>query len=101
MVDIKVEVRPSGAKAGDLSGRNITENLAARLDDVSDAILGVAGKLRDRLTPALKAEPGSWALDQVSLTFSLDLEAEAGVIISRLSTSAGFEVQLSWSKPAQ
>lgn len=100
MVDIKVEVRPSGRTAGDLAGRNITESLTSRLDDVSDAVVAIAEKLKERLAPALRHEPDSWALDQVSMTFSLDLEAEAGVIVSRLSTTAGFEVELSWSKPA-
>lgn len=45
--------------------------------------------------------PAGFGLTEVGMTFSLDLEAEAGVIISRLSTSAGFEVALTWSRTQQ
>jgi Trypsin-co-occurring domain 1 len=37
-------------------------------------------------------------LSDMELKFSLDLEAEAGVIIARTTASAGFEATLTWSK---
>ncbi|WP_407676959.1 CU044_2847 family protein [Phytohabitans aurantiacus] len=34
----------------------------------------------------------------LGLSFALDLQAEAGVIVSRASASASFEVSLTWAR---
>jgi hypothetical protein len=34
----------------------------------------------------------------VALTFSLDLEAQAGVVVAKAKTTAGFEVELTWRR---
>lgn len=100
-VDIRVETRSAGE--GDLSGRpHLPEALGSRIDEIADAVLQVTSSLKARLDRDLDSsrETQSWSLDQVEMAFSLDLEAEAGVVISRVSTTAGFEVTLTWSRPA-
>jgi hypothetical protein len=99
-IEVLVETRPDAS--GDLAARpRLPEALSARIDEVADAVLQVTSSLKQRLDGNLdrEPEPGRWHLGEVEMTFSLDLEAEAGVVISRISTSAGFEVKLTWSRP--
>lgn len=98
MTEIKVEVIPSGATAGDLSVRSVAENLLTRVDDIGDAVMTVAKKLQHQIAAQGPDQESGWNLSEVELTFSLDLEAEAGVVISRASTTASFEVSLTWSR---
>lgn len=56
--------------------------------------------MRSRLdTELAEKESAKWRLHEVGVTFSLDLEAEAGVVVARAKTSAGFEVALTWARP--
>ena len=97
MPEIFIEVRPKGAGAGDLSARvSKKEELLDRIDELGSSLQEISNRLSKKLDElATKKEPG-WKLREVSLQFSLDLEAEAGVIIARTKTSAGFEATFSW-----
>ncbi|MGC5661673.1 CU044_2847 family protein [Micromonospora sp. WMMD723] len=99
MSEIHVQVVPKNGTRGDLSGSKLIENLKDRIGELGDSILEVSAQLQGQLAKAEKKEPGAaWHLSEAQITFSLDLEAEAGVIISRTSAGASFEVSLSWSR---
>jgi Trypsin-co-occurring domain 1 len=97
MAEILVEVRPSAA-AGDLTGQPaIPEAFMNRVEDLGKSLKEIAERLSQQLEDfEKKRAAAAWHLDRVELKFSLDLEAEAGVVIARTKTSAGFEASLSW-----
>ena len=99
MGEIVVRVVPPPERAGELGGATLTERFIDRVDELAESIGDIARRLRSRLDADLadKTEAG-WKLDEVTLTFSLDLEAEAGVVVAKARTSAGFEVTLTWKK---
>jgi hypothetical protein len=74
----------------------VAELLRDRIDDIRDAIVAgaqtVAGTLRE-----LDSAPG-WNLDEVSASFGLTLAAEAGVILSKASASAAFDVTVKFQR---
>ncbi|MFI7336130.1 CU044_2847 family protein [Micromonospora aurantiaca (nom. illeg.)] len=99
MSEIHVQVVPRGDTRGDLAGGRLIENLKDRINELGDSIMEVSGRLQERLAAAEKEDSSAgWRLAEAQITFSLDLEAEAGVIVSRTSASASFEVSLSWSR---
>jgi hypothetical protein len=96
MAEILVEVRPSSA-TGDLSGQSaIPESFISRVEDLGQSLREIAERLSQQLEAFEKNPTAAWQLERVELKFSLDLEAETGVIIARAKTSAGFEASLSW-----
>ncbi|MEV6344361.1 CU044_2847 family protein [Actinoplanes sp. NPDC051851] len=98
MGEIRVEVVPKSGRPGDLRAGALTESLLDRVEELGDSIMEVARGLRRRIDDDTDPELGTLRLNEVSLTFSIDLEAEAGVIVSRASAGAGFEVALTWSR---
>jgi hypothetical protein len=105
MAEILVEVRPAGV-SGDVARRApvAPESFANRAGEIADAITEVAGKLRDHLEEKEEKTAAEathlWRLDTVELAFELALQAEAGVVIARASTSATFTATLTWSREA-
>jgi len=97
---IKVQVVPSPAQAGQLSPGRAWEALDKRIDELGESIGEIADRLRGQLDASLAPaeERSAWHLGDVRVTFSLDLEAEAGVVVARAKTTAGFEVSLAWSR---
>jgi len=96
MTEIKVEVRPMPG-GGDLGPRSIVlESFASRIDEISECLHDIAVKLSRRLDESFESGAKDWRLSEVEVKFSLDLEAEAGVVIARARTTAGFEATLSW-----
>lgn len=99
MVDISVEVRPKNDGSGDLRQREpLSEKLLTRIEELGDSLKCIAEKLSSRLSEFETKNEGNWGLEEVEFAFSLDLEAEAGVIVARASTTAGFEAKLTWKK---
>jgi hypothetical protein len=97
--DIKVQIVPTPERAGQLAPGKTWESLDRRIDELGESIADIARRLRTRLDEGLVQEDRSgWQLDEVELKFSLDLEAEAGVVVARAKTTAGFEVTLAWSR---
>jgi Trypsin-co-occurring domain 1 len=73
------------------------ESFSKRATDISDGVSGVANAIRaDLERKIVRNADSSLALKEIELKFSLDLEAEAGVVIARAKTTAGFEVTLTW-----
>jgi hypothetical protein len=92
-------VVPDPAQAGQLTGRTQTEKLADRIDELGESLAGIANSLRARLEETLEQEKdATWTLDEIALTFSLDLEAETGVVIAKAKATAGFEAALTWHR---
>ncbi len=80
-------------------GSNVAETLTSRLEDVRAAIVSGAGAIAEGL-PGLPAALG-WQVKEVTGTFGLSLAAEAGVIISKASTEATFEVSVTFERTDQ
>ncbi len=99
MGEIVVRVVPPPERAGELGAATLTERFTDRVDELGESIAEIAGRLRARLDTDLAEDKDAvWKLGEVTLTFSLDLEAEAGVVVAKAKTSAGFEVALTWTK---
>lgn len=80
---------------GSLPGR-IAEELDARLEDVRRAIRSGAAAVAEALVDL--GEPPGWRIDEVAASFGITLTAEAGVLISRASAGATFEVTVTWAQ---
>jgi hypothetical protein len=75
------------------------ERFGERVDELGGSIGEIARRLWARLDADLEEQPKSaWAMDEVAVTFSIDLEAGAGVVVARATASAGFEVALKWKR---
>jgi Trypsin-co-occurring domain 1 len=79
-----------------LWGSNKIETLEDRLDDIKEAITSGARAVADSLQK-LRGSPG-WQVKEVSGTFGLSLSAEAGVILTKASTEATFEVTVTFER---
>jgi Trypsin-co-occurring domain 1 len=97
---ILVEVLPPPTIDGDIAFRLPTrEDFANRAREIADSLVQVAGVFRERLDNGLDSKQDSqWALGEVEVTFSLDLESEAGVVIARATAKAGFQAKLTWKR---
>jgi len=74
-------------------------NFNERAAELGESISKTANLLRESIDTHLQEkEPSNWGLDTVEMKFSLDLEAEAGVVITKAKATAGFEVTLSWKR---
>ncbi|MFD4628512.1 CU044_2847 family protein [Streptomyces sp. NPDC058284] len=96
---IQVEVRPDPQQAGNLTSRQMVERFQARAGELGASIGSVAERIRASLEQHLAGGSASdWELGEVSLQFSVSLEAETGVLISKVSSGATFQVSLTWSR---
>ncbi|MEU6325299.1 CU044_2847 family protein [Streptomyces sp. NPDC047009] len=97
--EIYVEVVPHPGLAGDLSPADLVDRFSNRVSELGGALAAVASRLRQTLDSQLEEPAGSsWALADVSLQMSINLEAEAGVVISRAKTGAAFQATLTWKR---
>ncbi len=101
MGEILVQVVPQYSDdLGDLGSqpRVAPELFRSRISEIGDSLADIANSLRAQLEQKLTKDAAGhgWSLGSVELKFSLDLETEVGVIISRAKASAGFEVTLGW-----
>ena len=103
MAEILVEVRPDPRTAGDLDPKpSLPETFSSRADEIADTLAEVADRVRDRLAGALAQRPGAgYQLEEIQLSFSLDLEVQTGVIIAKTAATAAFQAQLTWRDPAK
>lgn len=97
--EIYVEVVPHPGLAGDLSPAELVDKFSGRVTELGQALATVASQLRQTLDSRL-AEPAesSWALSDVSVQMSINLEAEAGVVISRAKAGTAFQATLTWTR---
>jgi hypothetical protein len=97
--EIQVRVTVPPGQAGNLAGRSLVERFEDRVDELGDSIGEIANRLRERLDRDLaEPEPDKWQLDEAQVTFSLDLEVGAGVVMAQAKSTAGFEVALTWKR---
>jgi hypothetical protein len=75
---------------------NLAEQLQGRLDDIRAAIVAGSGTVANSLVSLPSAE--GWVLDEVSAAFGITLTAEAGVILSKASAAATFDVTVKFSR---
>ncbi len=97
MTDIKVQV--VSQDTGEVAfGPKRLPSFAERVGELGDSLNEIAVALRERLQEFGKRDTDEWDLDEVNLTFSLDLQADAGVIVARASSKAGFQAALRWKR---
>lgn len=77
-------------------GDGLTERLGQRVGDVRAAVVGGARAVAASL-PELDAVD-DWRLTEVSATFGVALVAEAGVVLSKASAEATFEVTVTFQR---
>lgn len=95
--EIMVYVAPDPKRVGETSGRRKAERFADRVHDLGQNLGNIANDLRKQLDETLQDDDrNGWGLDEVKLSFSLDLQAEAGVVMAKATTAAGFEASLTW-----
>jgi Trypsin-co-occurring domain 1 len=77
-------------------GKTLAEGLEGRADDIRKAIK--AGS--ESVAKSLKSltSPEGWGLDEVSASFAITLTAETGVIVSKASAGASFEVSVKFTR---
>jgi hypothetical protein len=103
MGEVLVEVVPKASPSGDLkkAAPVVPEDFDRRANELMTATLDIAARLRARLDAEPKAAaPASadWDLREVGLQFGLTLQAEAGVLVAKIGSSATFQVTLTWKK---
>lgn len=78
---------------------NVSEMLRSRLPDIKAAISAGAESVASSLTdlPATEA----WRVKEVSAAFGITLAAEAGVLLSKASAEATFDVTITFHRPDQ
>jgi hypothetical protein len=70
--------------------------LTARPDDIRDAIRASAASVSTGLTELPVVE--DWHVTEVEASFGITLAAEAGVILSKASAEATFDVTITYSR---
>jgi hypothetical protein len=98
--EIRVYVTPDRSRAGNLKkGQPLSERFADRVEELGQGLGEIANDLRDQLDATLADDDrDGWGLEEVQLTFSLSLEAGAGVMVAKASTAAGFEASMTWKR---
>lgn len=89
-----VEITDAGREIG--WGSNVSEMLTARLDDIRDALRAGAASISTGL-PDLPVV-ADWRVTEVEASFGITLAAEAGVILSKGSAEATFDVTITFSR---
>ena len=77
-------------------GSNVSELLTARIGDIRDAIQAGAASVATGLADLPDVQ--DWQVKEVEASFGIMLAAEAGVILSKASTEATFEVKITFSR---
>jgi Trypsin-co-occurring domain 1 len=93
---ILVQVIPVEA-SGEISwGTSVTDELERRLDDIRNAVAAGAKTVAGSLPHLPSAE--NWNLAEVEASFAITLTAEAGVILSKASAGATFEIKVLYKR---
>lgn len=100
MSKIYVEVLPAADSSGELSFQSrIRENFEDRAKELAESLAEIATAFRSRLDHSLnQGTELTWPLQEIELKFSIDLQAQAGVVLAKASTTAGFEATLTWKR---
>ena len=93
---VLVQVVPVAAGREIGWGSNLAVALGDRLADVREAVISGAWAVADSL-PGLPSAEG-WRLGEVSGSFGICLTAEGGVILTKASAAATFEVTVTFQR---
>jgi hypothetical protein len=97
--DIQVEVIPDPAFGGTLGPTDLLERFHDRADELGAAIVDIGNRLKTSMERRITEDRADgWNLEHVVVELSLNLEAEAGVVVCKGKTAAAFKVQLTWAK---
>jgi len=99
--EIQVCVVPPPGRAGELAGEPLRCSRSSRIastNSVRASARSHGGYGRGWTVDLAEERPSAWQLDEVAVSFSVDLEAEAGVVVAKVKTTAGFEVELKWTR---
>jgi hypothetical protein len=77
-------------------GKSMAEGLADRQADIRDGIEAGSRVVANSLMSV--SSPEGWRLGEVSASFGITLTAEAGVIVSKATAGATFEVSVTFTK---
>jgi hypothetical protein len=91
---VQVEALEAGREIA--FGANLAEQLGDRLDDIRRAIRSGTKAVADSVGDLPDAR--GWRLGEVSASFGVTLTAEAGVILSKASAGATFEVTVKYER---
>lgn len=86
-----VELDAAGSRQISSKHRS-TELLKERRDEIQEAIRAAVDMVRDSMADEKSAD--GWRVSSVEATFGITLSTEAGVIITKASAEASFEVTL-------
>lgn len=97
--DVRVEVVPDPAYAGDLGTADLLERFRDRADELGAAIGGIGSRLQAAMERRISHDPSdAWNLGQVTVEIAVNLEAETGIVICKGKTAAAFKVNLVWTR---
>jgi hypothetical protein len=97
---VLVQVVPDAAAGREIGwGSSVAEQLEGRLDDIRRAIESGANAVSASLVSLPDAL--QWQLQEVSASFGITLTAEAGVLLSKASAGATFEVSITYRRLAE
>lgn len=95
--EVLVQVVPGAAAGREIGfGANVAEQLERRLDDIRRAIASGATAVASSLGSLPSAR--EWELESVSASFGITLTAEAGVLLSKASAGATFDVTVTYGR---
>ena len=77
-------------------GAEVTERLQDRIEDVRVAIVAAFESVSGGLSNL--SSPEGWEVGEVSASFGITLSAEAGVIMSKASMGATFDITISFRR---
>ena len=94
----KVYVRVVPVEAGREIGwgSNLVQQLEERRESIREAIVAGSSTIAESL--AQLSPPTSWEIKEVGASFGITLTAEAGVILSKASAEATFEVTVTFAR---
>lgn len=86
-----VHLNRSGTRQISGTSRSTTP-LSERRDEIEEAILQASSLIQNAAAKA--ADSGDWRVTTLEATFGLTLTVEAGIIVSKASAEASFEVTI-------
>jgi hypothetical protein len=96
MDNVWIQVVPLDSQRQITWGSDVAQRLHERIGDVQDAITTGAATVAGSVSSL--DSPAGWGLDEVSATFGIALTAEAGVLLTRASGEATFEVSVTFRR---
>jgi hypothetical protein len=98
MTEIRVEVVSPDTGEAAFGRPDAMPDFKERAGDIGKSLNEIAVALREHLHELGQRAQDGWDLDEVQLGFSLELQAETGVIVARASSRAGFQANLTWKR---